>query len=119
MIYPHRVSFEAVVTSRLPSGQEVRSYAPIDELADLPCRVIPAVAPGEQQQERMVTERDVWTIVVQGDREVDVAMRAFTDHDGPLDVLRVQRPVLYGSALTNATIVTAQLVTATSGVAAS
>lgn len=115
MIYPHRVSFQAPAITRLPSGQEVRSYDEVGDLTDLPARVIPAVSPGEQQQERMVTERDAWTIVVQGDHDIDVAMRAVTSgapNPADLDVLRVQRPVLYGSSLTHATIVTAQLVTA-------
>lgn len=112
MHYPHVVSFEAPTEVRTPSGGVTYTFAAVDGLSDLPARCIPASQAGEADTERMILERDIWTIVVQGDHQVDVAMRANTDHAGPLDVIRVQRPVIYRSPATNATIVTAEKVSA-------
>lgn len=113
MIYPHTVTFQEPTPSQTAAGQVVDTYADIEGLTVLPARVVPASSSGETDEQRYVLEKDVWTIIVQGDREVDEDMRAFTSHvPEPLDVVRVQRPVLYRSARTYATIVTAQRVQA-------
>jgi hypothetical protein len=119
MHFPHAVTFEAPTATQLPSGQEVRSYAPIEDLTDLPARIIPVVTGrggvGETVGDRMVVERDMFTVVVQGDRDIDYSMRMVSDHLAfPLSVVQFQRPVLYRSPLTNATIIGGERVTATS-----
>ena len=118
MHYPHTVTFQEPVISRLPSGQEQRSYAAAPSLTALPARIIPVIGTegvagtSEEVTERMVVERDLYTIVVQGDRAVEQPMRVVSDYmDLDLSVVRVQRPVLYRSAKTNATIVTAERIT--------
>ena len=69
---------------------------------------------GDAQADRMVLSTDRFTIVVQGDRLIERDMRAVTDHvDEPLQVIQVQRPVLYRSAATYATIVEVERITAT------
>lgn len=115
MFYPHRVTFEAPTPSQLPSGQVVNGYAAVSGLSDLPARIVPVVqGRGETQADRMVVERDMFTVVVKGDIEVDYAMRMESDYLGfPLGVVAFQRPVLYASPATVATIVTAERVTAT------
>lgn len=113
MNYPHTVTFEEPSIARLPSGQEDRSYVAVASLTDLPARIIPVVGEEEDQTERMVVEADRFTIVVQGDRAIERPMRAVSSYLSlELGVIRVQRPVLYGSALTEATIVTAERITA-------
>lgn len=117
MIFPHTVTFQQPTASQLPSGQEVRSYAPVGDLTDLPARVVPVpFGSGDQAADRMVLERDLYTIVVQGDRLVERDMRAVTSHVADeLHVIRVQRPVLYRSPQTYTTLVTVERVSASAG----
>lgn len=112
MRYPHVVTFEAPSETRTPSGGVSLTYTADPDLTDLAARVVPVQE--DSQIDRMVLERDLYTIIVQGDREVERDMRVVSDYlDASLLVIRVQRPVLYGSAHTYATIVTAENVTAT------
>jgi head-tail adaptor len=111
--YPHRVTFQQPTEARTPAGGFSSSYADLADLSDLPARIVPVVGQEDEQADRMVLDADRFTIVVQGDREVERPMRVVSDYlDLELSVIRVQRPVLYGSALTNATIVTAERITA-------
>jgi hypothetical protein len=118
MHYPHTVTFQEPVITRLPSGQESRTYADAPSLTDLPARIIPVIGTegtagaSEEATERMVLEEDLFTIVVQGDRAIERPMRMVSDYLGlDLSVVRVQRPVLYRSAATDATLVTAERIT--------
>lgn len=112
MIYPHTVSFREPTITQLPSGQESRSYTDAPTLSDLPARIIPTVGTEEDATERMVLERDLFTIVVKGDQPIERPMRAVSDYlDLELSVIKVQRPVLYRSPATYATIVTAERIT--------
>lgn len=118
MYYPHTVTFREPTETRLPSGQVTYGYADALSLTDLPARIIPAIGVegqagmSESMEERMVLERDLFTIVVQGDRAVERPMRVVSDYLGlDLSVVRVQRPVLYRSAATDATLVTAERIT--------
>ena len=114
MIYPHTVTFEEPTEVRSPSGGVSYGYAAAAGLADLPARIVPVVGLDEAQADRMVVEADRFTIVVQGDRAVERTMRAVSAYLGlVLGVVRVQRPVLYRSPLTEATIVTAERISAT------
>ena len=110
MHYPHTVTFEAPVEGRTPAGGVSLEWEPVDGLEALPARCVPVpLGEGEATGERMTLAEDRWTIVVQGDRAIERDMRAVTDHVAePLSVVRVQRPVLYGSARTNATIIEAE-----------
>lgn len=115
-VYPHVVTFQAPTFTQLPSGQPVPEWDDVAGLTELPARFIPVVGMEEEQAERMVVDADRFTIVVQGDRAVEREMRAVTDYLGmELGVVKVQRPVLYRSARTYATIVTAERVTAEAG----
>jgi hypothetical protein len=112
--YPHVVTFEEPTRTRLPSGQETRTYAAVTDLTDLPARIVPEQL--EDPTAAMVIETDRFTVVVQGDREIERSMRMVSDYlDAELSVVRVQRPVLYRSPATIATIVTAEKVTASVG----
>jgi hypothetical protein len=111
VIYPHLVTLQQPTSSRTPSGGVTQSYAPISGLTDLPARIIPEQV--EDANGRMIVDIDRFTVIVQGDREIERPMRLVSDYlDAVLGVVKVQRPVLYGSPLTNATIVTAERVTA-------
>ena len=111
MRFPHLVTFEQPTEVRSASGGVTLTYAAIVALSDLPARIIPEQV--EETAERMVVETDRFTIIVQGDRAIERPMRAVSDYlDCELSVVRVQRPVLYRSPQTNATIVTAERVTA-------
>jgi hypothetical protein len=111
VIYPHLVSFQSSAPTRTPSGGVTPGYAPIAGLTDLPARIIPEQV--EDATGRMVVDIDRYTVIVQGDRAIDRPMRLVSDYlDAVLGVVKVQRPVLYGSPLTNATIVTAERVSA-------
>lgn len=107
MHYPHTVTFEAPTVARTPSGGVAYEWDAVADLEDLPARCVPVpIGEGEASNERMMLAADRWTIVVQGDRAVERDMRVVSDHMAePLSVIRVQRPVLYGSSRTNATIV--------------
>lgn len=112
MRYPHVVTFEAPSETRTASGGVALTYVADDDLTDLAARIVPVQS--DDQTDRMVLERDLYTIIVQGDRAVDRDMRVVSTYlDASLLVIRVQRPVLYASAHTYATIVTAERVTAT------
>lgn len=111
MRYPHTVTFQEPTEDRLASGQPTYAYAAVAGLTDLPARIVPQQQ--EDQAERMVIDTDRFTIIVQGDRVIDRTYRVVSDFlDAVLDVILVQRPVLYRSAHTYATIVTAQAITA-------
>jgi hypothetical protein len=114
MIYPHVVTFQSPSFTTQPSGQRVADWEDVTDLTDLPARVVPVpIGEGEQQTDRMLMAQERYTIVVQGDREVGREMRAVADHLAePLGVIRVQRPTLYGSALTNTTLVEAERIAA-------
>jgi hypothetical protein len=123
MHYPHTVTFQAPTQAQLPSGQMSPSgWTDVEDLTDLPARFIPVTIGSrttggyqEQWTERMLVQEEVFTIVLQGDREVERDMRAVTDYlDMTLGVVRVQRPVLGMSPLTNTTIVAAERVSAES-----
>jgi hypothetical protein len=117
MRYPHTVTFESPTQARTPSGGVVLTWAEADDLVDLPARVIPVpLGEGDAQAERMVLDEDRFTIVIAGDRLVGRDMRAVTSHVAePLQVTQVQRPVLYGSQATNATIVEVERIAADAG----
>lgn len=109
MRYPHTVTFEEPVKDQLPSGQETRAYVAVTGLTDLPARIVPVQE--EEQETRMVVDTDRFTLILQGDYAIERPMRAVTDFlDGILDVIKVERPVLYRSAATYATLVTAERV---------
>ena len=111
MKYPHVVTFQSPTETRTASGGVAYDYDDVEDLSDLPCRIVPMQE--EDQDNRMVLESDRFTIIVQGDRAIDRPMRAVSSFlDAMLDVIRVQRPVLYGSAASYATIVDAQLIRA-------
>lgn len=111
MIYPHTVTFQEPTDDQLGSGQVIHTYADVTGLSDLPARIVPEQS--EEQADRMVIETDRYTIIVQGDRAVDRAYRVVSTFlSAVLEVVKVQRPVLYGSAATNATIVTAERIAA-------
>jgi hypothetical protein len=112
--YPHTVTFETPTQTRTPSGGVSFTWGEADDLADLPARVIPVpLGEGDEQAERMVLSQDRFTIVIAGDRAVERDMRVVASHLAePLGVIQVQRPVLYGSAATNATIVEAERISA-------
>jgi hypothetical protein len=116
VIYPHTVTFETPAEVRTPAGGVTYDFAAVPALTDLPARVIPVpLGEGDDQAERMVLDTDRFTIVVAGDHLIERDMRAMTSHlDEPLGVIRVQRPVLYRSQATNATIVEAERITASS-----
>lgn len=119
MHYPHVVSFQSSTPTQLPSGQPADDFDDISGLTDLPARIIPVVqgrgsGVGEVTADRMVVERDIFTVVVKGDIPVDYAMRMESDYLGfPLGVVAFQRPVLYRSPETVATIVTGERIAAT------
>lgn len=119
MHYPHVVTFTAPVEfSRTPSGQVLIDYEPVEGLTDLPARIIPQQM--DDQGERMVIDTERFVIVVRGDREVTTTMRAVSDYlESDLGVIKVERPVLYRSELTRATLVTVEKVRATAEVATS
>lgn len=116
MIWPHTVTFQEPTQSQLPSGQVSNEWDDVVDLTDIPARVIPVtigsrVSGGDQDErtERMMLEQERYTLVLQGDREVGREMRAVTSHlDMTLDVVRVQRPTLYGSPATFTTLVEAE-----------
>jgi hypothetical protein len=117
--FPHRVTFQVPTIAQLPSGQETRTYADSVTLADLPARIVPVVgiagAAGmsEEVGDAMTLERDLFTVIVKGDIAVERPMRMVSDYlDLALSVIRVQRPTIYASPATHATIVTAERVTA-------
>ena len=111
MIYPHTVTFQSPTPSQMPSGQVIHTYEDVVALTDLAARIVPEQE--DEQADRMVIETDRQTIIVQGDRAVDVGYRVVSDFlDSTLEVVRVQRPVLYGSNATNATLVTAERIAA-------
>jgi hypothetical protein len=114
MHYPHLVTFEAATQVRTPSGGVTLTWASAAGLADLPSRVIPVpLGEGDEHAERMVLSQDRFTIVIAGDRAIERDMRVVASHLAePLGVIQVQRPVLYGSAATNATIVEAERISA-------
>jgi hypothetical protein len=105
--YPHTVTFQAATKSQTGSGQEVVTWADVDELSDLRALVIAATS--ETTGDRMVLDRDLYQIIVEGDRAIEVAMSATTDYaTGTFGVIRVVRPV---APMPDATIVTAERVT--------
>ena len=111
MHYPHRVTFQESVPDVLPSGQRVYSWEDVAESTDLPARIVPKQS--DEQKDRFVVDRDLYTVIVQGDREILREMRMTSDFLGTdAGVIEVQRPVLYASPLTYATIVTVERVTA-------
>lgn len=121
MRYPHTVTFEAPSSTRTPAGGVTLGWVPVDGLEDLPARCIPVpIGEGEVTGERMMLAEDRWTIVVQGDRAIERDMRAVSDHVAEaLSVVQVQRPVLYGSSRTIATIVEAERISVALPVAGS
>lgn len=102
------VTFQAPTEARKPSGQVTYTYSNVAGLTDLLARVIPVVE--ESDTDRMVLTSDLWEIIVQGDRAVEVSMAALTTV-GVMDIVRVARPTTRRQR-TLATIVTAQLVAA-------
>ena len=121
MRYPHTVTFEAPTGTRTPAGGVTLDWEPVEGLEGLPARCVPVpLGEGEAQTDRMVLAQDRWTIVVQGDRAIERDMRAVSDHVAePLSVIQVQRPVLYGSPRTIATIVEAERISVALPVAGS
>jgi hypothetical protein len=104
--YPHAVTFQAPTEARTASGAVTLSYEDVEALTELPALVIGGVT--ESQGDRMSLERDLYQIIVEGDREVVPDMAALTDHvPGVLDVIRVVRPV---APMPMATIVTVERV---------
>lgn len=101
------VTFQAGSEVRKPSGQVTYAYANIAGLTDLPARVIPAME-REQGTDRMVLTSDLWEIIVQGDRAIEVSMAALTTQ-GVFDIVRVARPTTTRQR-TLATLVTAERV---------
>lgn len=106
--YPDLVTFQAPTEARASSGQVTYTYANIEGLTDLPARVVPVIE--EDGTDRMVLTTDLWEIIVQGDRAIEVNMAALTTR-GVMDVVRVARPTTTRQR-TLATIVRAQLVAA-------
>lgn len=107
MRYPHTVTFQAQTEVQEASGQVTYTYADVPSLTELPARIVPEQL--EDRADRMVVETDRFTIIVQGDRDIDRLYRVFTPYlSDVLDVAKVERPVLYRSQRTNATIVTAE-----------
>jgi hypothetical protein len=114
MNWPHTVTFQSPIETRLPSGGVTLSWDDAPGLADIPARVVPVpLGEGDEQAERMVIDRDAFTIIVAGDRFVGRDMRAVTSHvEEPLKVTAVKRPTLYGSPHTHHTIVEAERISA-------
>lgn len=111
MHYPHTVTFQVPVNTRTPSGQVVHGWENDADLTDLPARIVPVEQ--DRQTDRYVLDTDRFTIIVQGDREIDREMRAVSDFLGTeAGVVEIQRPVLYRSPQTYATIVTVERLTA-------
>ena len=105
--YPHTVTFQAATKSRKPSGQEVVTWGNVTGLVDLRALVIASKV--ETGTDRMVLDRDLYQILVEGDRAIEVAMSATTDYaTGTFGVIKVVRPV---APMPNTTIVTAERVT--------
>lgn len=111
MRYPHVVTFQEPTADQQPSGQVTHAYDDVAALSDLPARIVPEQL--EDHEERATVETDRYTIVVQGDRAIERTYRVVSTFlDAVLAVVKVQRPVLYRSARTYATIVTAERVAA-------
>lgn len=104
--YPHLVTFQQATQTRKPSGAVVKTYGDVTGLVSLPALVIAQVA--DDETDRMVLERDLFQIIVSGDRAVVPAMVATTTFTaGTFEVIRVVRPV---PPMPDATIVTAERV---------
>jgi len=104
--YPHTVTFRQATETRKPSGAVTKTWADVSGLTSLRALVIAAV--DEDQTDRMVLERDVYQIIVEGDRAVEPEMTATTSYAaGTFEVIRVVRPV---APMPNATIVTTERV---------
>lgn len=104
--FPHTVTFQQATKTRSPAGQETLTYSNVTGLTDLPALVIAVVT--EDQGERMVLERDLYRIIVEGDRAIEPGMAAMTDYaSGVFDIIRVVRPV---APMPMATIVTTERV---------
>ena len=111
--YPHTVTFQTPTEARKPSGAVTLTYANATGLVDLPALVIAASRDRgggrtDDQTDRMVLERDMYQVIVSGDRAVVPDMVALTDYAaGVYEVIRVVRPV---APMPNATIVTVERV---------
>jgi hypothetical protein len=114
MSWPHLVTFKTPTQWRTPSGGVTLTWADVPGLIDLPARVVPVpLGEGDTQAERMVLDRDAFTLIVAGDQAIERDMRAVASHlEEPLGVIAVKRPVLYGSPHTHHTIVEAERISA-------
>lgn len=104
--FPHTVTFQEPTESRKPSGAVTLTYSNVTGLVDLQALVIAATS--DDQTDRMVLERDMYQIIVSGDRAVVPDMVALTSYaSGVFEVVKVVRPV---APMPDATIVTAERV---------
>lgn len=111
MHYPHLVTFTEPTEVRTASGGVTYDYDAVADLTDLPARIVPVQQ--DDQTERMVLDTDRYTVIVKGDHDIARTMRVISSFlDADLGVIQVQRPVLYRSPATYATIVTAERITA-------